>query len=586
VSLFRAGAFLVTASARNRVRLAIRKLREPRYLVGAAALGLYLWSLVGRNAFRGKPDPDLVAMQQVGGLLRLWMELGFGALGAIIVFTAWTLGADRLSFSFTEAEATWLLSGPLSRRDIVRYKVAVGLLRTLLSALLATLVFRRGLAAASTPLVLGAWLTFSLLWLNGAAASLSRIRWKQAGVALSHRVLVGGVLLGVFVLAVVLALRDAGPPPALGEDFKSTFTGSLPQFLTVFSASAPLRWLLVPPQAVAGAFFAKSLAQGLQPLVVLFLLNAVLLGYVLLLDVPLEEAALASAERRARLEARKRRRGVPLPRVRGTLRLKGVGRPEVALAWKNWLALRRVYGARLGMIVVFMGLGFGSSVWGVMQKKGGGAPDWRLVAASLSAGIACLTVLLGPLLLRTDLRADLRRLDMLRTLPLSGVQVVRGELLAPALLLVATELALLVLAFGLSAGTHLAGFPLTTRLAFTAGAFLLLPAATSAMLVVQNAAALVFPSLLVDDEERAPRGVEAAGTRLLNLAASLLLLLVGFLPGALLGLAVGGAAYWLGLGALAYTLGCAVAAGVLALEILIALRFMGRGLERLDPTTA
>jgi ABC-2 type transport system permease protein len=585
VSLFRAGAFLVAASARNRVRLAIRKLREPRYLVGAAALGLYLWSLIGRHAFRGKPDPDLVAMQQVGGLLRLWMELGFGALGAVTVFVSWTLGADRLSFSFTEAEATWLLSGPLSRRDIIRYKVAVGLLRTLLSALLATLVFRRGLASASAPIVIGAWLTFSLLWLNGAAASLSRIRWKQAGMSISRRVLVGAVLLGVFVLPVVLAFRDAGPFPALGADFKATVTGSFPHFLAVFAASAPLRWLLVPARAVAGALFARSLAEGLLPLLVLFLLNAVLLGYVLLLDVPLEEAALASAERRARLEARKRRRGVPLPRARGTLRLKGVGRPEVALAWKNWLALRRVYGARLGFLVVMLGLGFGSTVWGVMQKKGGGA-DWRLVAASLSASIACLTVLLGPLLFRTDLRADLRRLDMLRTLPLSGLQVVRGELLAPALLLVATELALLVLAFGLSVGTHLAGFPLTTRLAFTAGAFLLLPAATSAMLVVQNAAALVFPSLLVDDEERAPRGVEAAGTRLLNLAASLLLLLVGFLPGALLGLAVGGAAYWLGVGALAYTLGCAVAAGVLALEILIALRFMGRGLERLDPTTA
>jgi hypothetical protein len=118
------------------------------------------------------------------------------------------------------------------------------------------------------------------------------------------------------------------------------------------------------------------------------------------------------------------------------------------------------------------------------------------------------------------------------------------------------------------------------------GAVLLLPTATAAMLVVQNAAALVFPSLLVDDEERAPRGVEAAGTRLLNLAASLLLLLVGFLPGATLGLAVGAVAFWVGLGPVAYTLGCSAAAGVLGLEVLLGLRWMGQGLEHLDPTTA
>jgi ABC-2 type transport system permease protein len=584
VSLLRAGSFLVTASARNRVRLAIRKLREPRYLVGAAALTLYLWSLVGRHASKGAPDPDLLAMQRGGGLLRLGLELVFTVGGGLAVWSAWTLGADRLSFSFSEAEATWLLSGPLSRRDIIRYKVAVGLLRTLLSAVLATLVFRRGLPVAPVPLVLGTWLVFSLLWLNGAVASLSRIRWKHAQVSVSRRVLVGSVLLGGFVVAALLALRDAGPWPSL-EGAQAVVTARISTWLHVLVKAPLLRWALIPARAVAGALFAKSFAQALQSLGVLFLLDACLLGWVLLLDVPLEEAALASAERRSRLEARRRRRGVPLPRASGALRLKATGPPEVALAWKNWLALRRVYGARLGLLVVVVGLGFGSALWGVLQKKSGGA-DWRLGVAACAAGVAGLTVLLGPMLFRTDLRADLRRLDILRTLPLSGLQVVRGELLAPAFLLGAAEVALLVLAFGLSVGVPFPGFPLAVRLAWAMGAVLLLPTATAAMLVVQNAAALVFPSLLVDDEERAPRGVEAAGTRLLNLAASLLLLLVGFLPGATLGLAVGAVAFWVGLGPVAYTLGCSAAAGVLGLEVLLGLRWMGQGLEHLDPTTA
>ena len=163
--------------------------------------------------------------------------------------------------------------------------------------------------------------------------------------------------------------------------------------------------------------------------------------------------------------------------------------------------------------------------------------------------LALTTVLIGPMLFRTDLRSDLRRLDVLRTLPLSGLQVVRGELMAPALLLSLSEVALLLLAVGLSAGTPIRGFPLAARLAWAAGAAVLLPAATAAVLVVQNAAALVFPSLLVDDEESAPRGVEAAGTRLLNLGATLLLLLLGFLPGGLLGVSRRGGGAALGLGA-------------------------------------
>jgi hypothetical protein len=232
-----------------------------------------------------------------------------------------------------------------------------------------------------------------------------------------------------------------------------------------------------------------------------------------------------------------------------------------------------------------VGVGFGFALWGVFH--GGSHGDaLRLLGAAFASAMAGMTVLIGPMLFRTDLRSDLRRLDVLRTLPLSGLQVVEGELLAPALLLAATEVGLLVLALGLSASVPLEGFPFAVRLAWVCGAALLLPAATAAVLVVQNSAALVFPSLLVDDEESAPRGIEAAGTRLLNLGATLLLLLLGFVPGGVLGLAVGAVARLLGLGPLAYTLGCAAAAAVLAFEVAIGLRFMGRGLEKLDPTTA
>jgi ABC-2 type transport system permease protein len=585
VSLSRAGAFLLVTSAKNRVRVGISKLREPRYLVGAAALGLYLWSLFFRHALHEKADPDLVALQTVKGEMRIILTLGLTVLGAVTVWVSWTLGLDRLSFSFNEAEATWLLSGPVSRRGIVRYKVAVGLVRTLMSALLATLIFRRGVGSATVPLVLGTWLGFSLLWLHGAAASLTRTGWRQAGVSVSRRVVVGTALLLVFFLAGFLALRQAGPPPSLsGESFASVRT-PLSAWLRALAESPALAWLCLPAQAFAGAVFARADAQALGPVLVLFLLDGALLAWVLLLDVPLEEAALASAERRSRLESRRRRRGLPLPRLTRAVRLAGTGRPEVALAWKNWLALRRVHGARLGLILGIFGLGFGSSAWGVFHKSRGGT-DVRLLLAACAVGVAALTVLLGPLLFRTDLRADLRRLDVLRTLPLSGLQVVRGELLAPALLLGTTQVALLLLAFGLSVGAAPAGLSLAARLCWTLGALLLLPVATSAMLVVQNAAALVFPSLLVDDEESSPRGVEAAGTRLLNLGASLLLLLLGGLPGALLGLAVGVLGRLVGLGPFAYTLGCATMAAVLALEVSFALAWMGKGLERLDPSVA
>ena len=583
MSLVAAGTFLVLRTAKNRVRRALQKLREPRYLVGAAAMTLYLWSLLARPA---RPSTAPVLPEALGPLAHLALEVGLTAVGAMTVVGAWTLGRDRLSFSFTDAEVTWLLSGPVSRSAILRYKVAVGMLRTLLSAVLVGLVFRRGLASRSAPFFLATWAGFAMVWLHAAGASLVRLRWQARGRSAPLRAGLGALLLLGLAGAAVSAFHGAGPLPAFQPGRDGLPAGELSEWLGRWASSPGMDVLLVPARAFVDAALARSAADAARPLVVLGLFLALLVAWVLLLDAPFEEAALASAERRAQLEARRRRHGIRLPRVGRAAALGAQGPPELALTWKNWLALRRVHGARLGFLLAAVGLGLGFTVWGAVQARAGGGVDLRLLGAILAACFAALTVLFGPLSLRTDLRSDLRRLDVLRALPLSGVQVVRGELLAPLLLLAGTETALLVLALGLSAATHVAGFGLLPRAAWTAGLLLLLPAATASVLVVQNAAALVFPSLLVDDEEHAPRGVEAAGTRLLNLGATLVLLLVGFVPAAVAGILAGAGARAVGLGALAPTVACAAAAGVLAAELVPAVRWMGRGLERLDPTTA
>jgi len=585
VSLVAAGSFLVLASAKNRIRRFVQRLREPRYLVGSALLLLYLWSLLMRPSGRGPPGAGLPSAEVLSAQVRVVLEVGLTALGVLTVLSAWTLGQDRLSFGFTDAEVNWLLTGPLSRRAVVRYKVAVGLLRTLLSALLVGLLFRRGLAARSLPFVLATWAGFALVWVHAALASLVRVHWQSIGRSGPRRALLAVLIVGGVAGVVLVGLGQAGPLPALQPTFELVMR-DFAAWLDRWAAAPGVALLLLPARAFFDAALPVGPESALRGLLVLFALLLLALVAVLLLDVPFEEAALASAERRARLEARRRRRGVPLPRASRAPRLGSRGAPELALAWKNWLALRRVYGARLGIMLGGMALGLGFTVWGALQRGVRGGFQVGLLAAILAAGFAGLTVFFGPMSFRTDLRADLRRLDVLRALPLSGEQVVRGELLAPLLLLGGSEAALLLLALGLSATARIDGFGLGARAAWTAGLLLLLPAATAGVLVVQNAAALVFPSLLLDDEENAPRGVEAAGTRLLNLGATLLLLLAGFLPAAGVGLLAAVATHLVGLAVLAPAVGGAAAAAVLAGELLLAVRWMGRGLEGLDPTTA
>ena len=52
---------------------------------------------------------------------------------------------------------------------------------------------------------------------------------------------------------------------------------------------------------------------------------------------------------------------------------------------------------------------------------------------------AAIAVLLGPQMLRNDLRQDLARLPLLKTWPVSGAALIRGEVLAPTV--VATSFA-------------------------------------------------------------------------------------------------------------------------------------------------
>ena len=67
--------------------------------------------------------------------------------------------------------------------------------------------------------------------------------------------------------------------------------------------------------------------------------------------------------------------------------------------------------------------------------------------------LAVSVILLGPTMIRSDLRHDMAHLAVLKTWPVSGAALVRGEVLAPAVLLSLLATALLVCGAALSGGT-------------------------------------------------------------------------------------------------------------------------------------
>lgn len=569
MSFPRAVAFLWVASARNRVVRQLQRLRQPKYLVGAVAGGLYVYSVflrpLGYRAQEGTAPP----MAQLASQFMLAAAM----LGTML--SAWMLGPDRPSLSFNETEVQQFFPAPVSRRGLLHYKLARGLLGAAMGALVATFFGSRVLSGQPILFFLGATVTFATVHLHVTAASFVRTRLAQRGGA--------GTVLRWAALAAVCALMISAGLSALREHPFPTQL-SHPRQLQVWLVSlmdSPVLWpgrvLVALPLAPDVETFLKTLPLGLGLLAVHYV-------WVRLASVPFEEAAVVRAEERAQLRQQLSREGGHTTRLRASpafFRLAPTGRPEVAILWKNLVAGRRLGGAgRLLAAGLVGGLVAAAASGGGMS---GALANVRLFMAPLCGGLAGVLCFFGPSALRFDLRMDLPRLEQLRALPLTGRQVVAAELAAPALLLGVTQVGLVVLAMALAVwqgGAH-------TRLWVAAGlgALWVLPAVSLGGLFVQNAAVVLFPAWLPPEGERV-RGLEALGQRLLTLVGTLVVLLAGMLPAALLAALVGFGLDWsLGLGVWALPFAGLVAAAVLVAEVALGVVGLGHAFDRLDVST-
>ncbi len=158
------------------------------------------------------------------------------------------------------------------------------------------------------------------------------------------------------------------------------------------------------------------------------------------------------------------------------------------------------------------------------------AQNLSTLAAIIIAIVLGYSLLLGPQLLRLDFRQDLPMADILKTYPLRGWQIALGEILAPVAVLAGFQWLLLLVGFGLA--FFLPGKHEALMLAIGIGAACLLPALDFLLLLIPNAAVLLFPSWIQAGKD-SPRGIEATGQRLIFAVGQLLVLLLALLPAAL-----------------------------------------------------
>jgi hypothetical protein len=567
LKLFEIAGFLFLKGLKNRISRQLQRMRQPKHFFAMVAGLSYLWWVFFRRA------------QLSGGPSRLpakalpLVEAAMVAFALIGIGSAWLFGSAKATLTFTESEVQFLFPAPMTRAALLRYRLSKLLFGTLGTALISSLFFGRFLTAHALFFILGSWISLFTMTMHSTGATLTRAsliesgrfglkrRWGTLAVAL---VVIG--LLGSWIVGV------KQPAPPITE--WSVANTSL--WVSWVMAQRPLSWILWPIRCPLQLMLAQDGGAFLRALPGSLAVAGLHWAWVISSQASFEEAAVEAAERRARLlDARRSgQRGTPVrlgAKKRTPFGLSGTGRPEVALLWKNLVAMLRGESRRALLVTLVLGAAIAATL--VKQRV-------ELLFSLGCLSMAFFAALLGPDTLRQDLRQDLSHIDVLRSLPFSGRQVVLGELLAPGLVLSGVEVVLLIGSLVFSLGKAIPGFPPPTRLAIALSLVLLLPALTFLNLLLRNAAVLLFPSWMASDPHQT-RGFEVMGQRLLTLAANLMLMLVAVLPAGIAGgllLVV----LWGSVGAVALVLASALAAAVLLVELYFGLLLSGKWFDGFD----
>ena len=579
-----AALYLSQRSFVNALRRRIQRLRQPKYLIGFCVGLLYFYWVIAR------PGSGLRrGSGQVGGPFASGVpEAGLGDVVAVaglvvLVLLTWIFGSAETPFTFQLAETDFLFPAPLTRRQVVQFRLLRTQVPLLISAAFSVLIFSRARFDALLPLrIVGLWLVYLTLQLHYAGAALVRGSLSQQGVTGLRRRLVTLGVLAALLAGLWLGLR-ASLPGVLAAWRVDSGAGAAELVRALHHGV--LGVVLWPLFALKGPLLAATPLQFLQRLPAALLVAGAHYVWVVRSTLAFEEAAVEHAGKVARrLEARRRGRDAPEGRPRGgvpraLLPLATNGPPAAAIVWKNATGAMREFRLRTLVLLLVLMVAM-SSVRGGGDRGGGGTANLIAVLALALSGLA---LVFGPLALRYDLRRDLELLDVLKTYPVRGFEMVAAEVLGPVLLLSAATALGVCLAFVAALASPSALPPLGDRVAMLIGALALIPAVLTVLLLVQNAAALLFPAWSAIGPDRAT-GFEATGQRILSFIATAFALVVAVLPAALVGGLAAILARALGVPPVwAAALWAVVGAVMLGVESYVGVRLLGPVWEKLEP---
>jgi ABC-2 type transport system permease protein len=364
--MLRALLYLRLTSFKNWFLARGRRLRQPKYLLGAVVGCAYFYFFffrpLGENANRRVPaaasEEALRAMEIANAALPAdWLPAttALGALGLLTFITfMWVIPAQRAALGFSEAEIAFLFPAPISRRGLVHFRLLSSQFRSLIGAAVMMLFSNRWAFVGGNALThaIGWWFIFSTLNLHFSGANFTLTRLSDIGVgAWRRRLLVFLGIAAVFGIAFA-RMSSATAMPALGAaiDLRPAT-----EWIIALTSTAPLGWLLWPFKQVLGPFLAVDARHFLLALGPALAVVGLHYLWVVRTAIAFEDASVEYAQKRgARIAAWRSGHpqvtGPPKKGRTGPFRLPSVGRPEFAFLWKNLLSTWQYFTLRVLLI--------------------------------------------------------------------------------------------------------------------------------------------------------------------------------------------------------------------------------------------
>lgn len=434
---------LARLKLRGIVRKQTRRLKSPKHVLFLVVGVTLMIAWLSVLAFPGRSRPARLDPEE----LRIAIQLGCAALSLLTLTSAF---AHR-GLYLPQSEIELLLAAPVSRADLVRYRILSSLGRTLFGGLVIGLMVGRHMPERLFGL-LGAFAATLILPVVGQGISLLAGSAENRLANTLSKLPIRAINL-VLVLGVLLFAVGMTSGPRLGARLAAFGVEGLPE---EFLSNPVLGVLLLPFRPWAEAMAAPTWGAFLPWFAACALLWYVAVQLVARIPVDFRELSLATSSDVARRLRRGRRGTGRLSKAAATRRLPWVfGRsPFGAIAWrKAHSILRKARGTMLTGALIIGALTFATTVLFDRSNFDGATDDpVRVVLGpAVIAMIGTIYLCTG---LRLDFREDLEQMDIIKSWPLAPWKIFLATLVPEVVLVTGFVLIGLALQVGLTEGWH------------------------------------------------------------------------------------------------------------------------------------